>query len=323
MHPTKNLLLTLALMAAASTIARAESPPAIKVDRLKIATSMLGDAQLWTDHCILSDGCRLQNKTGDIAWRVLDSSEKVIQRGPREKCETQLLKLAKKRPVAVKPKELVVLLHGLFQTRAKMTTLEKHLEASGQFEVYNFGYASTKADIDAHAKALEEVLAKVDPGRRVSFVGHSMGGIVARQYLANHRPEGVTIGRLVMIGPPNQGAEMARRFREIRFVRSMLGPGFEQLAEPKEAALMDIPAPRCEFALIAGASPKWLLNNPLIEGDDDWIVGVEETSLKGAKATALVHSHHGEIVHNPRVLELTTQFLKTGELAANHAKDAK
>ncbi len=297
-----------------STSVNAETPkaPSIRVDHLKIAASMLSDAQNWTDRQIQGE-FRLQNRTGTDQWRVLSSAEKVHFKGSHDSCKTRLNRLLDVKQPARLQGDVVVLVHGLFQTRAKMETLETHFKSTGKLRVINFGYASTKADIGAHASALEEVLRIVEPGTKVSFVGHSMGCIVIRGLLATQVEKKWKPGRVVMIAPPNQGAEMARRLSGNRLVRNWLGPGFEQLADPKLCDVAAFRSPRCEFAVIAGDSPKWLLNSPLIEGDDDWVVGLSETKLSGAKAQACVDSHHGNIVHDPKVLVLTSDFLLHGE----------
>lgn len=315
MRNTVNGSIFAAILLIASPAGRAEEPEekAVKVNHLKIAASMLGSAQSWTDHRI-AGAYRLQNRTGSDAWRVINGLGKVELSGSREACETSLEQRVTGDAAKPLKGEIVVLVHGLFQTRAKMESIETRLKQGGKRHVVNFGYASTKSEIEGHAAALREVLRAAGPEARVSFVGHSLGCIVIRSMLADLGDSKWKLGRVVMIGPPNQGAEMARRFSASPAVCRLLGPGFEQLADPERKSLVAFPAPTCEFAVISGECPKWMLNNPLIQGEDDWIVGVSETHLEGAKRQVCVPAHHGEIVHDPKVLEMIERFLTTGEL---------
>lgn len=314
------LMLLLALAPARGTAAESPEAPPLKVNCLKIVGSMLSDAQIWTDHGVRGD-VRLQKRAGADQWRVLGKDNAVIARGTREACEAKWRREAAKILLAA-DKPIVVLVHGLFQTRAKMETIEDYLKQSGKLQVVNFGYASTRGDIESHAAALAEVLSDAPPQSEISFVGHSMGCIVIRKLLAERKENAPwTAKRFVMIGPPNQGAEMARRLSRVEAVRMLLGPGFDELAKSPEQGVGTIPTPSCDFAVIAGASPRWLLNNPLIAGDDDWIVGVDETTLEGAAFRLCVDAHHGSIVHHRETLDATLAFLLSGEAATKFEEE--
>ncbi len=58
-------------------------------------------------------------------------------------------------------------------------------------------------------------------------VTHSMGGLLARSYLTRHRP--AALGRVVMLGPPNGGSEVADLLVRTALYRRMFGPAGAQL----------------------------------------------------------------------------------------------
>ena len=95
-------------------------------------------------------------------------------------------------------------------------------------------------DIDAYADVARQRHSASRRRRTVSFVAHSMGNIVIRRYLKNlerlapaMRPP-VKFQRMVMISPPNHGAELADTLIERDVTRELAelfaGEPPEQLA---------------------------------------------------------------------------------------------
>jgi hypothetical protein len=145
----------------------------------------------------------------------------------------------------------------------------------------------------------------------VSFVTHSLGGIVAREVLSRDAEWKKTLKpvRLVMIAPPNQGSAVAEALKDWLPYRAALGEVGQELT-PEAIARM--PLPPCEFGIIAGGKGDGKGLNPLLGGDNDGLVTVDETRLPGAADFLLLDATHTFIMANEKSIEATRRFLETG-----------
>ncbi len=205
--------------------------------------------------------------------------------------------------------EIVVLLHGIANIPLSMKYLKNSLEKAG-YEVHNLGYPSTDVPIEEAAARIREKVMAMSGIRRINFVGHSMGNLVIRLVLADNMPG---LGRVVMIAPPNQGSFMAQRLKDLDVFRWIFGQAGQQLPADNREFFENLPIPDCEFGIIAGGRGTEDGFNPLLEGDDDGTVSVEETKLPGAADFTLVNNSHTLILFDPETVKQTIHFLKFGK----------
>ncbi len=206
----------------------------------------------------------------------------------------------------------VVLLHGLCRSSASMRPMAAALAGAG-LVVVNVDYPSRSAPIGSLAEqAVAAALS--DPRlahcRQIHFVTHSMGGILVRCYFARHRDP--RLGRVVMLGPPNQGSEVVDHVKHWRVFQWLNGPAGAELGTDALALPRRLPPVTFALGVIAGdRSINWI-NSWMIPGPDDGKVSVQSTRVAGMSAHLVLHATHPFLMQNPQAVAATLRFLQTG-----------
>lgn len=215
--------------------------------------------------------------------------------------------------------ECVVLFHGMGRTYRSMANMQKELGKAG-YHTVNYGYASTKMDIESLAReyyplAVEKCL-QFTPSV-IHFVTHSLGGILLRSAIENNRP--VNLGRVVMLSPPNHGSSLVDTLQDWWLYKWINGPAGQQLSTaqdsiPNRLGRVDFP-----LGIITGDKHAFfdIWFSSLIPGEDDGKVSVDEAKVEGMKSFLVVHQSHPFIMNARYVHTETIHFLKYGTFKKN------
>ena len=125
------------------------------------------------------------------------------------------------------------------------------LEEAG-YRVANIDYPSRRYSIEELAPLAVEagIHACSDDVDLVHFVTHSLGGILVRYYFADNELD--TLGRVVMLGPPNQGSNAADALRGVPGFEWLNGPAGYQLGKGEESIPLMLGPPDFDVGIIAG-----------------------------------------------------------------------
>jgi pimeloyl-ACP methyl ester carboxylesterase len=211
----------------------------------------------------------------------------------------------------------VIVLHGLGEGRSSMRPIVQHLRKELDATVLSVGYASPKAGIDDHGRGLADVIAALPHADRISFVGHSLGNLVVRRWMSLAPAADLArVHRMVMLGAPNQGSDLARMASKFWILAALSNGAARDLVIdwPKVAPNLAVPA--CPFGIVAGGKGDDRGFSTLLAGDDDAVVRVAETRLAGAEDFLLVPVSHAAMMKNTLVQQATVSFLETGRFVA-------
>jgi hypothetical protein len=120
------------------------------------------------------------------------------------------------------------------------------------------------------------------------------------------------LGRVVMLGPPNQGSEVVDRIGAWKLFKRINGPAGGELGTGPDSLPNRLGPVDFELGVIAGdRSINWI-NSAMIKGPDDGKVSVERTKVAGMKEHVVFHVTHPMIMKNGAVIDATLRFLATG-----------
>ncbi|MDX1945942.1 MAG: lipase [Pirellulaceae bacterium] len=282
-------------------------------------TGTFGGQQFWSDELVHGEW-RIQQNVLTGHYRLLDDRDFRMAWGTYDQCRAKFDELRREREIPALDGKIVVLLHGLSRTRDAMAGIAAHLKNKGYTPI-NVGYASTRRSLDDHALSLARVLAGLDGADELHFVCHSLGNLVVRRYLGEAmqpQPRWQTdprIARMVMLGPPNNGAKVAEFFKDNEVLALVFGPSAKQLARDFPQSAKRLATPAFPFAIVAGRGIGGAAN-PFLDGDDDLLVSVAETQLPGAADFRVVPCLHGQLLTDREVRGYIASFLAHGYLTA-------
>jgi pimeloyl-ACP methyl ester carboxylesterase len=288
-------------------------------DRISLPSpkAALDSAIAWSDQYLFHQW-KIQQHVDTRTCRLLDEDGKTRATGTFDECRAQLEAIKRDQNLPPMQGKGVILMHGLAAPAWSMQLLARHLHKQGGYEVFVVEYSSLRSTIDDQARSLANVVRSLEGIDEINMVGHSMGNIVIRRYLAGDTTPNTgwnpdpRIGRIVMIAPPNHGAITATRLAGNRVFKSVFGQSGQQLGVQWDDLESRLATPVTEFGIIAGGWGNKLGLNPFLSGDDDGRITVETTRLAGASDFLVVAAVHELIAHDPRVLDYTLAFLDHG-----------
>lgn len=180
--------------------------------------------------------------------------------------------------------DVVVLVHGFFASAGVFRPLRARLEATG-VRVASFTHAPGPG-IHRIARRLGKLVDHLPHGARVTIVGHSLGGVVARYYVQQLGGRD-RVAQTISLGAPFHGVDVPR---------VLVGADLHARSELLQR-------------LRAGASACGVPHTSIV-GSEDTLVGVETAMLGFGDVVVVPDRGHNALLFCERVASLVLQRVK-------------
>lgn len=210
----------------------------------------------------------------------------------------------------------VVIIHGSLMGPPWMKFAEYLLLKEG-FLVHNIGYQTRRHNVFQHAENICAKIKEKEVKGELMLFGFSLGGLISWALAQNH-PE-LSIKRLVLLGSPNKGSEVADYMDSSRHWRwlyqGLFGNVKDDLKAYNNPFLSELkPLKDCEVGIIGGSVPgKHHLLAHKIPSPNDGLVSEESLSLDWAKDKIMLNVSHTELIFRRSVIRQVIAFLKEGQ----------
>ena len=209
----------------------------------------------------------------------------------------------------------VMLVHGVLTNGMEMTLLRRRLRRQG-FAPRQFSYHSRHLTVAENARVLADALADWRDQAVVDFVAYSLGGLVLARFFAQQAWP--VPGRVVLLGVPLRGSEVAAELARRRFGRWLLG---QSLTDGLLGGTPAWPRQR-ETLMIAGRLPYglgYVATLGRLRGPSDGVVRVAETDDPTIIYRQVLPVTHSSLLLSSRVAWATGQFLREGTVVPDSA----
>lgn len=212
----------------------------------------------------------------------------------------------------------VVLLHGFAGLPGVMQPFAFALRKQGYRTLapwYDSWRLPLRTIVDRLAPRVAAFASAQPADEPVHFVCHSMGGLVARALIARQRP--AQLGRVVMLGTPSRGSELADLLDRWPATRTVLGraaPALVTARDPElEAVLGRVDYP---LGIVAGDRPMMRgLSDRILPAPHDGKVSVASTHVAGESDHIVLPLSHMMLAYHPAAQAQTAAFLENGAFA--------
>ncbi|EJG1471539.1 triacylglycerol lipase [Vibrio parahaemolyticus] len=198
----------------------------------------------------------------------------------------------------------IIILHGLYMHGLVMQPLSQKLRKLG-YETQVISYNTVAIDESSLFDSIDHSL---NPLTANVLVGHSLGGLMIKRYLANRKPTTSLISHVVAIGSPLKGASIVGRIQDLGLGAILGNSPHHGLNKHDDAWAFPQKLGSIAGTVPIGARPLLIRNDNTMS---DGTVTVEETRLDGMQDHIEVKQTHRSLIYNTFVPQQIDHFIRT------------
>jgi triacylglycerol lipase len=216
--------------------------------------------------------------------------------------------------------DYVVLVHGLTWFPDPIRQTADYFSRQN-YSVVTLRYESRKVDqVGDAVEVLRRAVTRycTDRKRRIHLLGHSMGAIIIRQFLAESPPP--RLGRVVLMACPNHGTRLANALHKVPSLKHIFGAAAAQLGTREDCVPRTLAPPSYAPGIIMGGRSMFPFLSPFVPGRDDGVVAIDSGRIDGMGDFLVLPTTHTYLPRCESALFRAHCFFQTGRFLTQTAK---
>lgn len=208
------------------------------------------------------------------------------------------------------PKTLVILIHGFCKGADDMQYWKRAL-APEFTDIITPDLPTTFSSFERCLEVLSEAVKKAEPAKydRIYIAGHSMGGLLAREYLKRNKL--LNVQKLICVGTPHKGSKLA----DIALYFPGAGMIWKPLHALKLSARREITTPDIpglKIAVIVSTNNGHWPGKLFLSDQADGLVDLASAHAPDAAHISYTAAAHVKMQYDPQTAELIKKFFIQG-----------
>ena len=270
-----------------------------------------GGKQFWED-VFFYQKWRIQRHYKRKNFRLLDNWDICRAEGSFETCRKAFVKFIEVCEIPRQSGEMVVMLHGLGQTKSMFRAIWRRLTAEG-YHVAALNYPSTRKSMRQHLQQLNFFLSHCEDIHTVSFITYGSGSLVLRKLLTETFDwrENFKLGRIININPNNCGSDLFEILSRYRIFNKIFGPMLKECATSAVKGIAKFP-PNTDLGLIFCQTPTGRFLEPFLKRFESAPINLETENSFSKEVIKFRNARIGTL-KNRKIGLACLKFLQTGK----------